>query len=78
MARKCRLTGREPGTGRNVSHSHVRTPRRFAVNVHDRRYWLSSEGRWVRLRLSTKGIRTVDRDGIESVVARLRAAGERI
>lgn len=78
MARRCRLTGRAPGRGRNVSHSHVRTPRRFGVNVQDRRYWFPSQRRWVRLRLSVAGIRTVDRDGIESVVARMRAAGERI
>jgi large subunit ribosomal protein L28 len=56
----------------------VRTPRRFGVNVQDRRYWVPSLGRHVRLRLSTKGIRTVDRDGIDAVVARLRAAGERV
>lgn len=78
MSRRCQLTGRSPGSGRNVSHSHVRTPRRFGVNVQDRRYWVPSLGRHVRLRLSTKGIRTVDRDGIDAVVARLRAAGERV
>lgn len=78
MARRCQVTGRSPGTGRSVSHSHVRTPRRFGVNVQDRRYWVPSLGRTVRLRLSAKGIKVVDRDGIDAVVARLRAAGERI
>ena len=77
MSRRCQLTGRTPGSGRHVSHSHVRTPRTFGVNVQDRRYWVPSLGRHVRLRLSTKGVKTVDRDGIESVVARLRARGER-
>ena len=76
VSRRCRLTGRGPGHGRAVSHSHVRTPRRFDVNVQDRRYWVPSLGRHVRLRLSTRAIRTVDRDGIESVVAQLRARGE--
>lgn len=77
MSRRCQLTGRTPGSGKNVSHSHVRTNRTFGVNVQDRRYWVPSLGRHVRLRLSTKGMKVVDRDGIESVVARLRAAGER-
>lgn len=78
MSRRCQLTGRKPGHGKNVSHSHVRTNRRFDPNVQDKRYWLAGEGRYVRLRLSTKAIKTVDRDGIESVVARLRAAGQKI
>jgi large subunit ribosomal protein L28 len=78
MSRTCQVTGRKPSAGKNVSHSHRRTNRWFEVNVQSKRYWLPSEHRWVRLRLSAKGIRTVDRDGIESVVARLRAAGERI
>ncbi|GLZ55924.1 50S ribosomal protein L28-2 [Actinomycetospora sp. NBRC 106378] len=72
------MTGRRPSAGKNVSHSHRRTTRWFEVNVQSKRYWLPSENRWVRLRLSAKGIRTVDRDGIESVVARLRRGGERI
>jgi large subunit ribosomal protein L28 len=78
LSRRCQLTGREPGFGKNVSHSHVRTNRRFDPNVQDKRYWLPSEGRDVRLRLSTKAIKIVDRDGIEAVVARLRAAGQKV
>lgn len=78
MARRCQLTGRAPGFGKSVSHSHRRTSRRWDPNVQDRRYWLPSEGRFVRLRLSTKGIKTVDKLGIEVVVARLRAQGERV
>ncbi|MCD2190376.1 50S ribosomal protein L28 [Actinomycetospora soli] len=78
MSRRCQVTGRAPSSGKNVSHSHVRTNRWFRVNVQSKRYWLPSENRWVRLRLSAKGIRTVDRDGVESVVARLRAAGEKV
>jgi large subunit ribosomal protein L28 len=78
MSRRCQLTGRRPGFGKAVSHSHRRTSRRWDPNIQVRRYWLPSEGRHVRLRLSTKAIKTVDRDGVEAVVARLRAAGERV
>jgi len=78
MSRRCQLTGRAPGFGRNVSHSHRRTPRRFDPNVQVRRYWLAAEGRHVRLRLSAKGIKTVDRIGIEAAVARIRARGEKV
>ncbi|GAA4546238.1 50S ribosomal protein L28 [Pseudonocardia xishanensis] len=78
MSRRCQLTGREPGFGKTVSHSHRRTPRRFDPNVQARRYWLPSEGRHVRLRLSTKAIRLVDRIGVEAAVARIRARGERV
>ena len=78
MSRRCQLTGRKPGFGKSVSHSHRRTSRRWDPNIQTRRYWLPSQGRHVRLRLSAKAIKTVDRDGIEAVVARLPAAGERI
>jgi large subunit ribosomal protein L28 len=78
MSRRCQLTGRQPGFGKSVSHSHVRTNRRWDPNVQIRRYWLPTEGRYLRLKLSTKAIKVVDRDGIEAVVARLRARGQRI
>lgn len=78
MSRRCQLTGREPRFGKSVSHSHRRTSRRFDPNVQTRRYWIPSEGRYVRLRLSVKAIKTVDRDGIEAVLARLRAQGVRV
>ncbi|MDT7632013.1 MAG: large subunit ribosomal protein [Pseudonocardiales bacterium] len=78
MSRRCQLTGRQPGFGKSVSHSHVRTNRRWDPNVQTRRYWLPTEGRYLRLKLSTKAIKVVDRDGIEAVVARLRARGQRI
>jgi large subunit ribosomal protein L28 len=73
---RCQLTGREPSFGRRVSHSHRRTSRRFDPNVQVKTYRL--HGRKITLRLSTKGIKTVDRIGIEAAVARMRAAGERI
>lgn len=75
---RCQLTGREPGFGKRVSHSHVRTSRRWDPNVQVKSYWLASEGRRVRLRLSAKGIKTVDKIGIEAAVARIRARGEKV
>ncbi|GAA2886713.1 50S ribosomal protein L28 [Pseudonocardia halophobica] len=78
MSRRCQLTGREPGFGRTVSHSHRRSPRRFEPNVQDRRYWLPSENRHVRLRLSARAIELVDRIGVEAAVARIRARGEKV
>ncbi|NJQ06822.1 50S ribosomal protein L28 [Streptomyces lonarensis] len=78
MSAHCQLTGRSPGFGNHISHSHRRTPRRFDPNIQRKRYWLPSEGRHIRLRLSTKGIRTVDTIGIEAAVARIRARGHRV
>ena len=78
MSAHCQLTGARPGFGNKISHSHRRTSRRFDPNVQRKRYWLPSEGRYVRLRLSTKGIRTVDTIGVEAAVARIRARGVRV
>ncbi|MET7639659.1 50S ribosomal protein L28 [Streptomyces sp. NPDC005438] len=78
MSAHCQLTGRQPTFGKTISHSHRRTSRRFDPNIQRRRYWLPSEGRHVRLRLSTKGLRTVDRIGVEAAVARIRARGGRV
>ena len=78
MSRRCRLTGREPGFGNTVSHSHRRTSRRWDPNIQQKRYWLASEGRHVRLRLSTDAIRTIDRIGIEAAVAQIRARGGKV
>ncbi|MFI0942829.1 50S ribosomal protein L28 [Streptomyces sp. NPDC021020] len=75
MSAHCQLTGRKPGFGNAVSHSHRRTRRRFDPNVQRKRYWLPGEGRHVRLTLSAKGIKTVDAIGIEAAVARIRANG---
>ncbi|MEU3355845.1 50S ribosomal protein L28 [Streptomyces sp. NPDC037389] len=78
MSAHCRLTGRRPGFGNSVSHSHRRTSRRFDPNVQRKRYWLASEGRSVRLTLSAKGIKTVDAIGVEAAVARIRARGGKV
>jgi large subunit ribosomal protein L28 len=74
----CQLTGRKPGFGHSISHSHRRTKRRFDPNVQHKRYWLESEGRHVRLTLSAKGLKTVDKIGVEAAVARIRARGEKV
>lgn len=76
MSAHCQVTGRKPSFGKSVSHSHRRTNRRWNPNIQRRRYYLPSEDRYVTLSVSTKGIKTIDRDGIEAVVARLRAQGE--
>ena len=78
MSDRCQVTGRTPGFGNAVSHSHRRTKRRWEPNLQRKRFWLGSENRWVTLRVSAKGIKTVDRRGIESVVAELRAKGEKV
>jgi large subunit ribosomal protein L28 len=78
MSAHCMLTGAAPAFGNRISHSHRRTSRRFDPNVQRKRYWLPSEGRHVRLRLSARAIRTVDAIGVEAAVARIRARGVRI
>ena len=75
MARVCEVTGKGPMVGNNVSHANNRTKRRFLPNLHYRRFWLEAEKRWVSLRVSTKGLRTIDKKGIEVVLEELRAKG---
>ncbi|CAB0639051.1 50S ribosomal protein L28 [Corynebacterium diphtheriae] len=78
MSAICQVTGRQPGYGKSVSHSHRRTSRRWSPNVQRRKFYLPSEGRTITLNVSTKGLKVIDRDGIESVVAKIRARGEKI
>jgi large subunit ribosomal protein L28 len=78
VSARCQVTGRAPGFGYAVSHSHHRTRRRWSPNVQLKTYYLPSEGRHIRLRVSAKGVKVIDRDGIEAVVARLRREGQRI
>lgn len=78
MSRRCDVTGAGPGFGNNVPWSKRKTHRRWNVNLQHKRYFLPGEGRHVRLRVSAKGIKIIDRDGIEAVVARLRAAGRKV
>ena len=75
MARVCIVTGKKPMVGNNVSHANNKTKRRFLPNLQYRRFWVESENRWVRLRLSNAALRTIDKNGIESVLAELRASG---
>ncbi len=78
MSARCQVTGRTVGFGNSVSHSHRRSRRRWSPNIQTKTYFLPSEGRRVKLRVSAKGIKVIDRDGIEAVVARLRRDGQRI
>jgi LSU ribosomal protein L28P len=76
MARVCQVTGKGPMVGNNVSHANNRTKRRFLPNLQYRRFWIESESRWLRLRVSNAGLRTIDKNGIDVVLADLRARGE--
>ena len=76
MARVCQITGKAPMVGHQVSHANNKTKRRFMPNLQYRRFWVESENRWVRLRLTTAGLRTVGKIGIDAVLADLRARGE--
>lgn len=78
MARVCQVTGKRPLTGNNVSHAKNRTRRRFLPNLHRHRFWVQSEQRFVRLRVSGKGMRIIDKKGIDAVLGDLRARGEKI
>jgi large subunit ribosomal protein L28 len=75
MARVCIVTGKKPMVGNNVSHANNRTKRRFLPNLQYRRFWVESENRWIRLRLSTAALRTIDKNGIDAVLVDLRANG---
>jgi large subunit ribosomal protein L28 len=76
MARVCQVTGKRPMTGNNVSHANNRTKRRFMPNLQYRRFWIEGESRWVRLRVTNAALRTIDKLGIDVVLADLRARGE--
>jgi large subunit ribosomal protein L28 len=78
MSRVCQVTGKKPLTGNNVSHSNIKSKRRFLPNLHSHRFWVESEKRWVKLRVSTKGLRIIDKKGIDAVLSDLRARGEKV
>ena len=77
MSRVCQVTGKRPISGNNVSHANNKTRRRFLPNLHTHRFWLESEKRYVKLRVSTRGLRIIDKRGIEKVIADLRAQGQK-
>ncbi len=78
MSMVCQVTGKKPMSGNNVSHANNKTRRRFLPNLHTHRVWLGSEKRYVTLKLSTKGLRTLDKKGIEVIVAEMRARGQKV
>ena len=78
MSRTCQITGKRTVFGNNVSHAHNKTRRRFMPNLHYRRFWVESENRWVRLRVSRKGLRIIDKNGIDAVLADLRKDGVKV
>ena len=78
MSKVCQVTGKRPMSGNNVSHAKNRTKRRFEPNLHTHRFWVESEKRFVKLRVSAKGMRIIDKKGVEQVLADVRARGEKV
>ncbi len=78
MAKVCQVTGKRPVAGNNVSHAHNKTKRRFLPNLHSHRFWVESENRFVKLRLTAKGMRIIDKNGIDAVLADVRARGIKV
>lgn len=78
MSRVCQVTGKKPMLGNNVSHANNKTRRRFLPNLQYRRFWVEAENRWVSMRVSQSGLRTIDRKGIDVVLADMRKRGEKI
>ncbi len=78
MSKVCQVTGKKPLSGNNVSHAHNKTRRRFLPNLHYHRFWVESENRWVRLRVSSKGLRIIDKSGIDTILSNLRSRGEKV
>lgn len=78
MSKVCQITGKRPITGNNVSHANNKTKRRFLPNIQKHRYWVAEENRYVTLKISTRGMRTIDKLGIKAVLDMLRAQGEKI
>jgi len=78
MSKVCQVTGKRPVSGNNVSHAHNKTKRRFNPNLHRHRFWVESENRWVRLRVSSKGMRIIDKKGIDVVLADIRKSGIKV
>ena len=78
MARVCQVTGKRPIAGNNVSHANNKTKRRFLPNLHTHRFCVESENRWIKLRLSAKGMRIIDKKGIDTVLADMRSQGQKV
>ena len=78
MSRVCQVTGKKAMVGNKVSHSHHKTKRRFEINLRNKRYWLEEENRWIRLRVSARGMKIIDKRGLAAVVREMRARGQKI
>ena len=78
MSKVCQVTGKGPVVGNNVSHSHRKTRRRFLPNLHTHRFWSEAENRFVKLRVSAAGMRIIDKNGIDAVIADMRSRGEKV
>ena len=78
MANVCQITGKRPMTGNNVSHAHNKTRRRFLPNIQEKRFWSEQENRFIKLKVSTKGMRIIDKKGVDAVLAELREQGENV
>ncbi|MCX7186341.1 MAG: hypothetical protein RL063_1620 [Pseudomonadota bacterium] len=78
MARVCMVTGKKPMVGNNVSHANNRTKRRFLPNLQNRKFWVESENRWISMRITNNALRTIDKNGIDAVLLKMRAEGQKI
>ena len=78
MAKVCQVTGKKPMSGNRVSHANNKTKRRFEPNLHDQRFWVPSENRWIRLRVSAKAMKTIDKNGIDQVLREMRSQGVKV
>jgi len=78
MSRVCQVTGKKALVGNKVSHSHRKSKRRFEINLQSKRFWFEDEGRWVRLRVSARGMRVIDKKGLSTVIKEIRARGEKV
>ena len=78
MSRVCDVTGRKPMFGNNVSHAHNKTRRPFNVNLHQKRFWVAHENRWITLTVSTQGLRLIDKVGIRKVLNKMKAEGKKV
>ncbi len=78
MSRVCQVTGKRPLSGNNVSHAHNKTRRRFLPNLQFHKFWVESENKWIRLRVSAKGLRIIDKNGIDAVLRDIRSKGQKV
>ena len=78
MSRVCQVTGKKTSVGNNVSHANNRTKRKFLPNLHNKKIWVESQNRWVRLRVSSQGLRVIDKNGIDSVLENMQARGIKV